>query len=153
MAVWENSFPRPSALYPRLGRSVSSRMTQRVSPLASTDEGDQLSTGGVSNTTPVNTSVIHDAIERVLLAGEQLAKSVALIVGRHLHREERLQDEQFHQLNEGEPAVRILNRTYRFGLYDEALHHFADRVDRLTGIVVFEKVFEFRDYLSIFRHG
>ena len=77
----------------------------------------------------------------------------SFIVGRCLHREERLQDEQFHQLDEGEPAVRILNRTYRFGLYDEALHHFAERVDCLTGIVVFEKVFEFRDYLSIFIHG
>lgn len=140
----------------RLGRSVSSRMTQRVSPLASapaTGEGGQLPTDGVSNTAPVNTSVIHDAIERVLLAGEQLAKRAALIVGRCLHGEERLQDELFHQLDEGEPAVRILNRTYRFGLYDEALHHFADRVDCLTSIVVFEKVFEFRDYLSIFIHG
>lgn len=140
----------------RLGRSVSSRMTQRVSPLASapaTGEGGQLPTDGVSNTAPVNMSVIHDAIERVLLAGEQLAKRAALIVGRCLHREERLQDEQFHQLDEGEPAVWILNRTYRFGLYDETLHHFADRVDCLTGIVVFEKVFEFRDYLSIFVRG
>ena len=54
-----------------------------VSP--ATDEGGQLPTDGVSNTAPVNTSVIHDAIERVLLAGEQLAKSAALIVGRCLH--------------------------------------------------------------------
>lgn len=53
------------------------------------------------------------------LAGEQLAKGAVGIVRWCLDGEEREQDKQFHQLNEGELAVRILNRTHRFGLYDE----------------------------------
>lgn len=120
----------------------------RIRPAA--DKARQLVADGVSYATPVNAAVIHDTIEGVLLAGEQLAKGAALIVSRCHHGEERLQDEQLHQLYEGKLAVRVLGRTHRSGLYDEALHHFADRVDRLAGIIVFEKVFEFRDNLSIF---
>ena len=98
-------------------------------------------------------AVIHQAIKRILLAREQLAKRTARIVRRRLHGEERLQDEQFHQLNEGELAVRILNRTHRSCLNDEFVHHFIDRIDCPAGIILSEEIFEFRDYLSIFVHG
>ena len=125
--------------------------TFRVSPAA--DKTDQLAVDGMDEAAPVNASVIHQAIERILLAGEQLAKGAVSIICRRLHGEERKQDEQFHQLDEGELAVRVLDRTHRLGLYDEPFHHVVYRVDRPAGVVVFEKVFEFRDYLSIFVYG
>ena len=122
-----------------------------VSPAA--DKTDQLAVDGMDEAAPVNASVIHQSIECVLLAREQLAKGAVSIICRRLHGEEREQDEQFHQLNEGELTVRVLDRTHRLGLYDEPFHHAVYRVDRPAGVVVFEKVFEFRDYLSIFVHG
>ena len=60
-----------------------------------------------------------------LLVEEELAKGAVGIVRRRLDGEEREQDKQFHQLNEGELAVRIHNRTHRFGLFDELIHHVA----------------------------
>lgn len=117
------------------------------------DKADQLAVDGMDKTTPVDATVIHQAVERVLLAGKQLAEGAVSIVRRCLDGEERIQDEQSHQLDEGELAVRILNRTHRFGLYDEPAHLFVYRVDRLTGVIMSEKVFEFRNYLSIFVHG
>lgn len=122
-----------------------------ISPAA--DKTNQLAVDGMDEATPINTSIIHQAVESVLLAGEQLAKRTVGIISRGLDRKERLQNEQFHQLNEGELAVRIFNRTHRFGLYDESVHHSVYCVDRLAGVVMSEKVFEFRDYLSIFVHG
>ena len=88
-----------------------------------------------------------------LLVEEELAKGAVGIVRRRLDGEEREQDKQFHQLNEGELAVRILNRTNRFSLDDEPVHHSVYRIDCLAGVIMFEKVFEFRNYLSIFVHG
>ena len=44
----------------------------RIRPAA--DKARQLAADGVSYATPVNAAVIHDTIEGVLLAGEQLAK-------------------------------------------------------------------------------
>ena len=123
----------------------------RVSPTA--DNPDELAVDGVDNAAPVDTPIVHQAIERVLLAGEQLAKRTISVVRRGFDRKERLHNEQFHQLNEGELAVRILNRTNRFSLYDEPVHHSVYRIDRLAGVIMFEKVFEFREYLSIFVHG
>ena len=117
------------------------------------DKTNQLAVDGMDEATPINTSIIHQAVESVLLAGEQFAKRAVGIVCRSFDGKERLQNEQFHQLNEGELAVRILNRTHRFGLYDEPFHHSVYCVDRLAGVVMSEKVFEFRDYLSIFVHG
>ena len=117
------------------------------------DKTNQLAVDGMDEATPVYASVIHQAVERVLLAGEQLAKCAVSIVRRSFDGKERMKNKQLHQLNEGELAVRILNRTYRFGLYDERLHHFVYRVDCLAGVIMSEKVFEFRDYLSIFVHG
>ena len=105
----------------------------------SADQPDELAVDGVDDAAPVDTPVIHQAIERVLLAGEQLAKGAVGIVRRRLDGEEREQDKQFHQLNEGELAVRILNRTHRFGLYDELIHHVAYRIDCLTGVIMFKK--------------
>ena len=46
------------------------------------DEPDELTVNGVDNAAPVDTPVIHQAIERVLLAGEQLAKGAVGIVRR-----------------------------------------------------------------------
>lgn len=117
------------------------------------DKTDQLAVDRVKEAAPVNTSVIHQAIERVLLAGEQLAKGAVGIGRRSLDGKERIQNEQFHQLNEGELAVRILDRSLRFCLYDEPFHHVVYRVDCPAGVVVLEKIFEFGDYLSIFVHG
>ena len=106
----------------------------------SADQPDELAVDGVDDAAPVDTPVIHQAIERVLLAGEQLAKGAVGIVRRCLDGEERMQYQQFHQLNEGELAVRILNRTHRFGLYDELIHHVAYRIDCLTGVIMFKKI-------------
>jgi hypothetical protein len=117
------------------------------------DEAYQLTVDGMDEASPINTSIVHQTIERVLLAGEQLAQRTVLILRRGLDGKERLQDKQLHQLDEGELAVRILNRTHRSGLYDELFHHFVYRIDRLAGVIMFEIVFEFRDYLSIFVHG
>ena len=122
-----------------------------VSPAA--DEPNELAVDGVDNATPVDTAIVHQAIERVLLAGEEFAQGTVGVVRRYLHGEERQHNKQLHQLNEGELAVRILKRTHRFGLYDEPFHHVVYRVDCPAGVVVLEKVFEFRDYLSIFVHG
>ena len=122
-----------------------------VSPAA--DEPNELAVDGVDNATPVDTAIVHQAIERVLLAGEEFAQGTVGVVRRCLHGEERQHNKQLHQLNEGELAVRILNRTHRFGLYDEPFHHVVYRVDCPAGVVVLEKVFELRDYLSIFVHG
>ena len=46
------------------------------------DEPDELTVNGVDNAAPVDTPVIHQAIERVLLVGEQLAKGAVGIVHR-----------------------------------------------------------------------
>ena len=89
------------------------------------------------------------AVHQQVVEAESLHNSPA----EHLDGEEREQDKQFHQLNEGELAVRILNRTHRLGLYDELIHHVAYRIDCLAGVIMFEKIFEFRDYLSNFVHG
>lgn len=129
----------------------TARGTLGISPAA--DKTDQLAVDRVKEAAPVNTSVIHQAIERVLLAGEQLAKGAVGIGRRSLDGKERIQNEQFHQLNEGELAVRILDRSHRFCLYDEPFHHVVYRVDCPAGVVVLEIIFEFRDYLSIFVHG
>lgn len=104
----------------------------RVSPTA--DKPDELAVDGVDNAAPVDTPIVHQAIERVLLAGEQLAKRTISVVRRGFDRKERLHNEQFHQLNEGELAVRILNRTNRFSMYDEPVHHSAYRIDRLESL-------------------
>ena len=122
-----------------------------ISPAA--DKTNQLADDGMDKATPINTSVIHQSIERVLLAGKQLAERIVSIVRRCLDGEKRLHNEQFHQLDESELAVRILNRTNCSGLYEELIHHVVYRIDRLTGVIMFKKVFEFRDYLSIFVHG
>ena len=94
---------------------------------------------------------LGDAVLRGRLL--EISEGAVSIVRRCLDGEERIQDEQSHQLDEGELAVRILNRTHRFGLYDELAHLFVYRIDRLTGVIMSEKVFEFRNYLSIFVHG
>ena len=49
------------------------------------------------------------AQEHILLAGEQLAETAGRIISGILHGEEWEQDEQFHHLDEGKLAVRILN--------------------------------------------
>ena len=81
------------------------------------------------------------------------AETAGRIIGGILHGEEREQHEQFHHLDEGEFAVRILNRTDHSRLYGEAIHHCCYALYCLAGIIVFEKTLEFTDYLSIFVHG
>ena len=76
--------------------------------LAAADEANQLVVDGVEYAFPINAPIIHQTEKRVFLAGKQLAKGAVRIVRRCLDGEERLQDEQFHQLDEGELAVRIL---------------------------------------------
>ncbi len=122
-----------------------------VSPAA--DFADKLAVDGIYEASPVDAPVIHKTVEHILLAGEKLAESAVRIIGSILHGEEREQDEQFHHLDEGELAVRILNRTDHFGLYGEAIHHCCYALYCLAGIIVFEKALEFADYLSIFVHG
>ena len=114
---------------------------------------DELAVDGVNKASPINATVIHKAVEHIFLAGEQLAETAVRVISGILHGKERKQDEQFHHLDEGELAVRILNRTDHFGLYGEAIHHCCYALYCLAGIIVFEKTLEFTDYLSIFVHG
>lgn len=123
----------------------------RISPAAYL--ADELTVDGVYETSPIDIPVVHKTIEHVLLAGEQLAKATVRIAGSRLHGEEREQDEQLHHLDEGELAVRILNRTDHFGLDGEAVHHGCYAFYCLACVIVLEKALEFTDYLSIFVHG
>ena len=113
------------------------------------DSADKLAVDGVYEASPIHASINHTAIERILLAGEQLAQTIARIIGSILHGEEREQNEQFHQLNEGKLAVRILNKTDYFGLYDEAIHHCCYTLYCLASTIMLEKALEFTDYWSI----
>lgn len=61
---------------------------------------------------PVELLVGEEPIEHVFLAVEHLAEGAVGIVRGSLHREERQQNQPFYQLDEGEFAVRILNRSY-----------------------------------------
>ena len=96
------------------------------------DFSDELPVDGVEEASPVHPSVIHQAVEHVLLAAEQLAEPALRI----LHREEREQHKQFHHLYEGELAVRILDRADRLALYGEAVHQGCYGLDCAAGAVV-----------------
>lgn len=149
-------FPESLGFHPALGKVgiVDDETTNSflcVNP--ATYLSDELSVDGVYEASPINASVIHKAVEHILLAGEQLAETAARVIGGILHGEEREQDEQFHHLDEGELAVRILNRTDHSGLYGEAIHHCCYALYCLAGIIVFEKTLEFPDYLSNFVYG
>ena len=63
------------------------RISFCVSPAA--DEPNELAVDGVDNATPVDTAIVHQAIERVLLAGEEFAQGTVGVVRRCLHGEER----------------------------------------------------------------
>ena len=149
-------FPESLGFHPALGKVgiVDDEATHRfpcINP--ATYLSDELAVDGVYKPPPIDASVIHKAVEHILLAGEQLAETAVRVISGILHGKERKQDEQFHHLDEGELAVRILNRTDHFGLYGEAIHHCCYALDCLAGIIVFEKTLEFTDYLSIFVHG
>lgn len=84
----------------------------RMRPAA--DEADDLPVDRIDDVVPADSPVVHLAIEHVLLAGEQLAKAAFGVFFNRLNGEEREQDEQFHHLDEGELAIRVLNRTAAF---------------------------------------
>ena len=149
-------FPEPLGLHPTLRKvgivyDETAHSISCISP--ATDFPDELTVDGVYETSPINASIIHKAVEHILLAGEQFAETTGRIISGILHGEEWEQDEQFHHLDEGKLAVRILNRTDRSRLYGETIHHCCYALDCLAGIIVFEKPLEFTDYLSIFVHG
>lgn len=72
---------------------------------------------------PVDASVLHKAVEHILLAGKQPGKAAALIIEGVPHGEEQELNEHPHHLDECELAVRTLDLADHFELYGEALHH------------------------------
>lgn len=115
-----------------------------------TDSRNKMTVDWINDTPPVDTAIVHEAIESILLAAEQSPEIAIGINTRILYRKERKQNDQLGQLYIGKLAVRILYRSDHFTLYDETAHYAYYTLYCLAGIIMFEEVLQFTDYMSIF---